>query len=662
MVLEALNNEAEITGFVIEGYPDVKADISRDPDEGYYSITATLPYGAALTSLKPLIQYKGETLDPASGVVRDFSVPVFYKVTAYDKTTVKNYKVILNNEAADQDTGIFDFVITNVPRNKVVIGQNPRQDGKIPIVVQVPYGTDERNMIPAITLRSSRSTISPASGQVIPFVNQEAVYTVTAEDKVTTRQYVVVVSQGPQYYYVDGENGDDTWPDYYNGGSEFYPFKTLAYAVQKAAADGIDKIWVKVELNSFNQTGPGAAPSTDAGSVIAINGSDDKEITVTGLSGGAVLRGTAGQRAVSVTGGADIVFENITVTGGNAPASSNNGKGGGIYISGNSKVKFSGGAVTGNTARLGGGVFVEDSGSNNSEFTLMGGTISDNKATASTMSVSSDTDPLGGGGGVYVNGNALFWLADGTIRGNTAPGGSGAGVLVRGTLEGYGPQDENSGFIMSGGTIANNVSSGSKSPHGGGGVYVARGEFDMLGGSITGNTSVRQGGGVFVRTGAVFNASGSSSIAGNSGVGSSKGICSRGITEMTGNAQADTIYVWNPLAEDGGISENGFTLSGNARARAIVLAHSAEYRNYVWLTRIEGTDQLATIDLEGHLTPPSYAFIDTELEKDWLNQSLLKGAVDANMAARFPLGAFVGGRTLPLSPYKIDASGKLVKK
>jgi hypothetical protein len=664
MVLEALNNEAEITGFVIEGYPDVKAAISKNPDdEGYYSITAALPYGAALTGLKPLIQYKGKTLDPASGVVRDFNAPAFYKVTAYDNAAFKNYKVILSNEGADKDTGIFDFVITNVPRSKVVIGQNPRQDGKIPIVVQVPYGTDERNMIPAITLRSPKSTISPASGQVIPFRNQEAVYTVTAEDKTTTQQYVVVVSQGPQYYYVDGQNGSDTWPDYYNGGSEFYPFKTLAYAVQKAAEDGIDKILVKGELNSLNQTGPDAALPDDAGSVIAINGSNGKKITVTGIGGGAVFRGTGGKRVVSVTGGAEISFENITITGGVAPASSNNGKGGGLYVGSNSKVKFSGGSITENEARLGGGVFIEGFGDDHSEFTLMGGTISNNKATSSSVSVSSDTDPLGGGGGVYVNGNALFWLADGTISGNTAPGGSGAGVLVRGTLEGYGPQDENSGFIMSGGSIANNISRGSKSPHGGGGVYVASGEFDMLDGSIIGNTATRQGGGVFVRTGAIFHASGNSSITGNSGVGSSSGICSRGITELTGNAQTQTIYVWNPLIEDGGIPENEFTLSENARARAIVLAYSAEYRNYVWLTRIDGTDQIATIDLEGHLTPPTYAFVDTNLEGDWLNQSLLKGAaVDANMAARFPLGAFVGGRTLPLSPYKIDASGKLVKK
>jgi hypothetical protein len=312
-----------------------------------------------------------------------------------------------------------------------------------------------------------------------------------------------------------------------------------------------------------------------------------------------------------------------------------------------------------------------------SEFTLENASINDNTALGTSTAPAS----LAGGGGVCVSGDALFWMAGGTIANNTAGehpnastyrGGSGGGVLVRGTLfdtDYKAPHEDNFGFLMSGGTISGNKSYGNASPHGGGGVYVASGEFDMLGGSsITSNYSKRQGGGVFVRSGAVFNASGTSSITGNDGVGSSKGLCSRGVTEFMGSAQADTIYVWNPLKEDGGIDENGFTLGENARVGGIVLAHSTEHRNYIMLAdNPAGMGQIGVIDLEGHLTPPSYSFVDTDIN-DWLNQqAILRGAavtVAANIS-RFPLGTFVGGKTLSLSPYKLGGPGtnigKLVK-
>jgi hypothetical protein len=682
-----------ITQFAIDGYPGVSAVITPDAGGGQGAITATLPYGVSLANLTPLILYNGRTLEPASGAVQNFSAPVYYTVTASDNTK-KTYKVTLSNEAANDDTGIFDFVITNVPAAKVVIGQKPRQDGKIPIVIQVPYGTNEENLITAITLRSSTSTISPSSGIPVPFQDmgnpQEAVYTVTSQDG-KKQDYVALVSEGGQYLYVNGVTGANG-PDYYQGMSEDRPYKTLAYAASRAAGKaGIDHIFVSGELNALNQAGGG-----DSSSVIAIAGTGSKKITVTGMGAGATFRGTSGQRVLSVTGSADLVFENITVTGGNVT-----GNGGGVYIGGNttgvySKVKFSGGGITGNTASgSGGGVYIEGSGAvdanSASEFTLENASVSGNTALG-TSTQSNDTNTgapialtgLAGGGGVCVSGDALFWMSSGTIANNTAGevlsgsnvrGGSGGGVLVRSTLfdTGYTGIPANLGFIMSGGTISNNKSYGAASPHGGGGVYVASGEFEMLGGSIVLNYSKRQGGGVFVHSGAVFNASGYSSITGNDGVGSSKGLCSRGVTEMTKNAQADTVYVWNPLAADAeplagaGADYNKFTIAENARIGGVVLAHSAEGRNLINLANtISGAGQIANIDLEGHLT--NFAFKDTDIN-DWLNKKIMEGAaatLNLNIR-RFSLGTFVGGTTLSLSPYKlsdtIDANiGKLVKK
>ncbi|MDR1420021.1 MAG: autotransporter adhesin family protein [Treponema sp.] len=680
-VTRAANTEAEITRFAIDGYPNRAApntdstigSIGGIPVDGYYPIALRLPYGVSLKNLTPLVQYKGKKLEPASGVQRNFGAPALYTVTADDGTTAKTYKVTITNDPPDQNTGIFDFRVTNVPAAKVVIGQKPRQDGKIPIVIQVPNGTDEYNMIAAITLSSSNSTISPGNGKInfgSDISNhQEAVYTVTAQDGITTQQYVVVVSEGPEYYYVDGDNGDDDWPDYYNGGSESHPFKTLAYAVKKAAEliPPISKIFIKGDLTAANQTGDGADSSLiGPDSVVTINGTGSAKITITSVNG-STLQGVSGKRVLEIKGGADLVFENINITGGNTT-----GDGGGIHISGNSKVKFSGGNITGNTARNGGGVYIEDATgvSPGSEFDFMSGTISGNTATGAVADNGSNweanptTSPImGGGGGVYVNGKALFWLASGTISNNTTKG-AGGGVLVNGSDH----DNIEEGFLMSGGTISGNTTTSQTYPHGGGGVYVAHGAFEMLNGSVTGNTATRQGGGVFVHWGdARFTASGNSSITGNDGVGSSKAICNRGTAEMTDNARADKVYIWD-YDEDNYIDATdpaqSFTLAKGAQVAGLVLAYSAHDKNYVTITGITNVDPdlwdgpVCTIDLESRLiggllhAPLSDWYGHTVISgasdvlKNLISGSSPAGSVNSNADTRLPLNTFTGSPSL----------------
>jgi hypothetical protein len=711
-VSEVLDDTARITQFAIDGYPDVEVSISGTADlgNGISSIKATLPYGVSLENLKPLIQYEGKSLYPPSGALQDFSdreVP--YTVMA-ENGAVKGYRVILKNASPNTDTGIFNFIVTNVPNSKVVIGRFPRpEDGKIPIVIQVPFGTNEKNMIPAITLANPKAKIAyctnpdssspsytgfdpptPSSNAAINFGNvQEAYYRVTAEAGTTTQDYVVLVSEGIEYYYVNGVTGRDDWPDYYNGGSESHPFKTLAKAVYEASREpSINKIFVSGELNNSTEQGAYAEASSAAGfhatggsadSVFNLIGTNNKQITVTGVND-AVLRGTSGKRVLSITGNARLVFENITVTGGDT------GKdGGGLYITGDSKVKFSGGMITGNKAASGGGVYIEDTSASvpatkDGEFSLIGGSISGNTATGSEIKVADNGSitSIAGGGGLYVNGYALAWLAGGTIANNTTQG-SGGGVLINGkasVIAGSRGDDE-TGLLMSGGSISQNKSTGAGSPHGGGGVYVASGAFDMQGGEVAGNYSKRQGGGVFVWHDARYTASGNSSILNNDGVGSSKAICSRGLTEMRGNAKADKVYIWNNPWNPGntprfGNEPDSFTIAEYARADGIVLAYddtpgSPQTRNYIDIKgSIPGTDPIATIDLEGHLT--NYVFATTDLEGDWLNRSLVKGSFNEVRAVidRFPLGAFVGSRTLSLGPYKLGNEsgnyGKMLRK
>jgi hypothetical protein len=674
-VTAAADNEAEITRFAIDGYPDIQVTVTTPggsvsgtvwPDG---AIIGQMPYGVSLSNLKPLIQFKGDRIEPASELSRNFNGTVSYKVIAQDGST-RTYRVTLTNKPGNTDTGIFNFVITNVSNAKVVIGQNPRSgDGRIPIVIQVPYGTNETNLIPEITLTNSSSTVNPASRARIPFGNggnnQEAVYRVTAQVPSVFQEYVVVVSEDIQYYYVNGLTGRDDWPDIYNGGSESYPFKTLAYAVHKASQyPTINKVFVNGELNNTTEGGAwenasegasGFHPSGGTGSVFNLIGTN-KPITISGISN-ATLRGIAGKRVISLTGGADITFENITITGGNTQEN-----GGGIFISGSSKIKFSGGSIIGNTGANGGGVYVNDDTSDGDyDFTLVNGSVTGNTATASSAST-----PIAGGGGIYTNNYALVWLAGGTVSNNTTAG-SGGGILINGQAENIGGRrGDEYGLLMSGGAVSNNRSNGGSSPHGGGGVYVAKGVFEMLAGQVNGNNSVRQGGGVFVWHNARFSASGTSSITNNEGVGSSKAICSRGYTEMMGKAQADKIYIWNnnPVAEGSFANEpDTFTLAENARAVGIVLAYDdtspgPQTRNFInILAAVPGTDPICSIDLEGHLT--NYQFKDTNLN-DWIGKTVLKvstglgASQTSDLLARFPLNTFVGGSTVSLAPYKLE--------
>ena len=108
------------------------------------------------------------------------------------------------------------------------------------------------------------------------------------------------------------------------------------------------------------------------------------------------------------------------------------GYGGGVLVSRTGTFNMFGGEITGNTAKSGGGVYVDGM------FSMSGGTIYDNAGER--------------GGGVYVTPNGMFNMSgSAAITGNT---GTYGGVYVDGT------------FSMSGGTICGNTESS------GGGVYV----------------------------------------------------------------------------------------------------------------------------------------------------------------------------------------------
>jgi hypothetical protein len=192
----------------------------------------------------------------------------------------------------------------------------------------------------------------------------------------------------------------------------------------------------------------------------------------------------------------------------NANISEDNEKyGGGVRVFGGQLLMESGSEISGNkTARRGGGgvfVGVNAEESKASSFTMEGGTISHNIASGDGSH----------GGGVYIDGTSTFIMESGTISYNEAAssgGGVGMGnsfTMKGGTIsynvsKGQGGGDVsmwNPGyglFTMEGGTISNNTATAGTGN--GGGVYVEGANFDMDASAIIKSNMAKQGGGVYV--------------------------------------------------------------------------------------------------------------------------------------------------------------------
>jgi hypothetical protein len=185
-VRAADNDIKKITGFYFEN-PLAFGDI----DEPNKKISVTVPYEYRnnLGALKPTVYFDGVSLSPPSGVVKDFTNPVYYTVTAANGT-VQPYTVTvtaLPNSA--KDITAFTFPGFSPNSVKTVIGSVPGQDGYIPIAVTVPENANLSSLAPTIT--HTGSSISHPSGSPQNF-NVPVSYTVTAQDG-TTKDYKVEV-------------------------------------------------------------------------------------------------------------------------------------------------------------------------------------------------------------------------------------------------------------------------------------------------------------------------------------------------------------------------------------------------------------------------------------------------------------------------------------
>ncbi|QXP54745.1 PKD domain-containing protein [Cellulophaga sp. HaHa_2_95] len=164
-----LSSTKDITLFTIDG------ETVNDPSTAF---TITLPAGTDLATLSPSITHTGASINPASGVVQDFSSPTIYTVTAADGST-KVYTVTVSLEASTTKE-ITAFTIGGV--NGTISGTN--------ISVTLPAGTNVTTLSP--NLNHTGVFVNPASGVAQNF-SSPTTYTVTAADG-STQVYTVTVS------------------------------------------------------------------------------------------------------------------------------------------------------------------------------------------------------------------------------------------------------------------------------------------------------------------------------------------------------------------------------------------------------------------------------------------------------------------------------------
>jgi predicted outer membrane repeat protein len=246
--------------------------------------------------------------------------------------------------------------------------------------------------------------------------------------------------------------------------------------------------------NNVSRVGGGAI-EVISGTALISGGSVNNN---TGADGGALhvqangtasMKGGALQYNTAYHGGAVYVEYSSTplsggifeMSGGSVINNTARNSGGGVETRGTFTLSGNG-TITGNTAADGGGVGVlAISATQYGTFTMSGGTISRNTATATTTEAK--------GGGLYVATGGQATLNGGTIIGNTAV--NGGGVFID-SLQTSTPPVAGV-FTITGGTITNNVSTGN-----GGGVYVtAAGTLNINGGTISSNATTGNGPGVY---------------------------------------------------------------------------------------------------------------------------------------------------------------------
>ena len=291
------------------------------------------------------------------------------------------------------------------------------------------------------------------------------------------------------------------------------------------------------------------------------------EITIEG-NGATIDASGLGDRAFHVLAGGDLTISDVTVTGGrpgDAPSAAGGGSGGAFLNAGT--LSISGSVLDDNSADRAGGAIEASAGST----TTLANTDLTNNATGAAP---------GNGGGLHLTGAGTVSITGGTVSGNTAAaegGGlwnSGAGTMtvdgttVTGNTASGATADQGGGGLFQeagGGTltvrnasITENVADGAAGS--GGGILNDQSAVTVQNSTISGNTSVRAGGGIEANVGTT-NLSGvtldSNSTGGSPGNGGGLHITGAGNAEITGS----TVTGNTATLEGGGLWNGSGTMT-----------------------------------------------------------------------------------------------------
>jgi hypothetical protein len=171
-------------------------------DQNTNTIAVSVPAGTVLTSLTPVIYFRGKSLSPPSGQAADFSAPRVYSVKPQNGPA-RDYRVNVTPRLSGEKK-ITNLSFGGVPVTEMVIGAAANPDGHIPIAVTVPASTQLTQLEvlrPVITWDGA--SITPPGGTAQndkPFndeprnfsANTTHLYTVTAADG-SSNTYAVTV-------------------------------------------------------------------------------------------------------------------------------------------------------------------------------------------------------------------------------------------------------------------------------------------------------------------------------------------------------------------------------------------------------------------------------------------------------------------------------------
>jgi hypothetical protein len=174
------NDKADITGVTLTGSVGTPV---INTSTNYVELH--IPYGNDPEKLAPTFTVSpGAKMYPSSGTVRDFTIPVYYTVSAQDGTNQKVWKVavIVN---ANTKSGIEDVILSQQTKSAVIDNE------KHIVYCEVPYGTDYSVLKPVIKT-SPGATIDAVN--IAKSYGIASEYLITSQDSSSTTSWQIVVS------------------------------------------------------------------------------------------------------------------------------------------------------------------------------------------------------------------------------------------------------------------------------------------------------------------------------------------------------------------------------------------------------------------------------------------------------------------------------------